>query len=141
MTMAEPFEPPKRAGSVLERLGGRFSQDSAEPDDSARESFGGNRNREDDLMLDVRLKDGTRCALAYGTLMKIFFSPADQLKLAFASSTLVIEGRRLIALYDLLRRHRARFVQEGTVAEEGLKSEDAAHIDSIHFEKPEEDDV
>ena len=139
--MKEPFEPPKRAGAVLERLGGRSTSDKADEDDSVRESFAGNRNREDDLMLDVRLKDGTRCALAYGTLMKIFFSPADQLKLAFASGIVVIEGRRLITLYDLLRRHRARFVQEGTVAEEGLKPEDAAHIDSIHFENPEEDDV
>ena len=139
--MKEPFEPPKRAGAVLERLGGRSTSDKADEGDSVRESFGGNRNREDDLMLDVRLKDGTRCALAYGTLMKIFFSPADQLKLAFASGIVVIEGRRLITLYDLLRRHRARFVQEGTVAEEGLKPEDAAHIDSIHFENPEEDEV
>ena len=139
--MKKPFEPPKRAGAVLERLGGRSTSDKADEDDSVRESFAGNRNREDDLMLDVRLKDGTRCALAYGTLMKIFFSPADQLKLAFASGIVVIEGRRLITLYDLLRRHRARFVQEGTVAEEGLKPEDAAHIDSIHFENPEEDEV
>ena len=139
--MKEPFEPPKRAGSVLERLGGRSPPEKADEDDSVRESFGGNRNREDDLMLDVRLKDGSRCALAYGTLMKVLFSPADQLKLAFASSTVVIEGRRLLALYDLLRRHRARFVQEGTVSEEGLKPEDAAHIDNIHFEKPEEDDL
>ena len=139
--MKEPFEPPKRAGAVLERLGGRSTSDKADEDDSVRESFGGNRNREDDLMLDVRLKDGSRCALAYGTLMKVFFSPSDQLKLAFASSTVVIEGRRLLALYDLLRRHRARFVQEGTVSEEGLKPEDAAHIDNIHFENPEEDDV
>jgi hypothetical protein len=139
--MKEPFDPPKRAGAVLERLGGRSTSDKADEDDSVRESFAGNRNREDDLMLDVRLKDGTRCALAYGTLMKIFFSPADQLKLAFASGIVVIEGRRLITLYDLLRRHRARFVQEGTVAEEGLKPEDSAHIDHIHFENPEEDEV
>ena len=139
--MKEPFEPPKRAGAVLERLGGRSTSDKADEEDSVRESFGGNRNREDDLMLDVRLKDGSRCALAYGTLMKVFFSPSDQLKLAFASGIVVIEGRRLITLYDLLRRHRARYVQEGTVAEEGLKPEDAAHIDNIHFENPEEDDV
>jgi hypothetical protein len=139
--MKEPFDPPKRAGAVLERLGGRSTSDKADEDDSVRESFAGNRNREDDLMLDVRLKDGTRCALAYGTLMKIFFSPADQLKLAFASGIVVIEGRRLITLYDLLRRHRARFVQEGTVAEEGLKPEDSAHIDHIHFENPEENEV
>jgi hypothetical protein len=137
--MTEPFEPPKRAGSVLERLGGRSNQNKAEDEDAVRESFGGNRNREDDLMLDVRLKDGTRCALAYGTLMKIFYSPADKLELAFASGIVVIEGRRLVPLYDLLRRHRARFVQEGTVAEEGLKPEEAAHIDSIHFEKPDEE--
>jgi hypothetical protein len=139
--MKEPFEPPKRAGAVLERLGGRSTSDKADEDDSVRESFAGNRNCEDDLMLDVRFKDGTRCALAYGTLMKIFFSPSDQLKLAFASSIVVIEGRRLTTLYDLLRRHRARFVQEGTITEEGLKPEDAAHIDSIHFENPEEDEL
>ena len=139
--MTEPHEPPRRSNPVLDRLGGRSAQPSNDQDDSVRESFGGNRNREDDLMLDVRLKDGTRCALAYGTLMKIFFSPADQLKLAFASGIVVIEGRRLITLYDLLRRHRARFVQEGTIAEEGLKPEDAAHIDSIHFEKTEEEDL
>ncbi len=141
MTMAEPFDPPKRADSVLERLRRSSGPAKAGEDDIAREAFGGNRNREDDLMLDVRLKDGSRCALAYGTLMKVLFNPADQLKLAFASSTVVIEGRRLLVLYDLLRRHRARFVQEGTVAEEGLKPEDSAHIDNIHFEKPEEDEV
>ena len=139
--MTEPVEPPRRGNSVLDRLGVRSTSEKTDEDDSFRESFGGNRNREDDLMLDVRLKDGTRCALAYGTLMKIFFSPADQLKLAFASGIVVIEGHKLITLYDLLRRHRARFVQEGTVSEEGLKPEDAAHIDSIHFENPEEDDV
>jgi len=139
--MTEPFEPPKRAGSVLERLGGRSNTQESDEDDSIRESFGGTRDREGDLMLDVRLKDGSRCALAYGTLLKVLFSPADQLRLAFASNTVVIEGRRLLALYDLLRRHRARYVQEGTVAEEGLKPEEAAHIESIHFENPEEDDV
>ncbi|MEQ1883698.1 MAG: hypothetical protein ABL967_01460 [Bryobacteraceae bacterium] len=138
--MKEPFEPPRKGNSVLDRLGGR-STEKTDEDDSVRESFAGSRSREDDLMLDVRLKDGTRCALAYGTLMKIFYSPADQLKLAFASGIVVIEGRKLITLYDLLRRHRARFVQEGTLAEEGLKPEDAAHIDSIHFEKSEEDEL
>jgi hypothetical protein len=102
--MAKTYEPPRRANAVLDRLGGR--RDSEEQDESVRESFGGNRNREADLMLDVRLKDGSRCALAYGTLMRIIFSPADQLRLAFGSSTVVIEGRRLLALYDLLRRHR-----------------------------------
>jgi hypothetical protein len=137
--MAEPYEPPKR-GSILERLGGRSPGGEApETDDPVRESFKTSRpNSEDDLMLDVRLSSGARAAFAYGTLMKVDFEPEDRLKLAFAANTVVIEGRRLLPLYDLLRRHRAK---EGTSAEDGLKPEDAAHIDHIHFEKPEEEDV
>lgn len=136
--MAGPNEPPRKGNSVLEKLGGRPKDES--PDDSVREAFNTSRpNSEDDLMLDVRLRDGSRCALAYGTLLKVDFNPADQLKLAFAADTVVIEGRRLLPLYDLLRRHRAKFVQEGTAAEDGLKPEEAAHIDSINFETTKED--
>ena len=138
--MAGPYEPPKRGNSVLERLGGRSTEPAPEPDESVRDAFSGSRpNSEDDQMLDVRFSDGSRCALAYGTLFKVDYSPADQLKLAFAGETVVIEGRRLLPLYDLLRRHRAKFIQEGTAAEDGLKPEDAAHIDNIYFEKPKED--
>ncbi|MCZ2154072.1 MAG: hypothetical protein LC114_09270, partial [Bryobacterales bacterium] len=132
---------PKRAGSVLERLGGRSNPDVAEEEDSVRQSFGTGRHSENDLMLDVRLKDGSRCALAYGTLLKVLFRPADRLLLAFASSTVIIEGRKLLSLYDLVRRHRARYVQEGTVAEEDLKAPDAAHIDTIRFIKPDQEET
>ena len=139
--MAEPYEPPRRGNSILERLGGR-SPEPPDGDDSVRESFRTSRpNSEDDLMLDVRLSSGARAAFAYGTLMRVDFEPEDKLKLAFAANVVVIEGRRLLPLYDLLRRHRARFIQEGTTAEDGLKPEDAAHIDHIHFEKPEEEDA
>jgi hypothetical protein len=137
--MAGPYEPPRKGNSVLERLGGR-ALESPEPEESVREAFSGSRpNSEDDCMLDVRLSDGSRRALAYGTLFRVDYNPADQLKLAFAADTVVIEGRRLLPLYDLLRRHRARFVQEGTAAEDGLKPEEAAHIDTIYFENPKED--
>ena len=140
--MAERYEPPRRGNSVLERLGGRAGPEPPGPDDAVRESYDGSRpNSEDDQMLDVRLSDGSRCALAYGTLLKVNYNPADQLKLAFAIDTVVIEGRRLLPLYDLLRRHRAKFVQEGTDAEDGLKPEDASHIDRIHFEKTKEEDL
>jgi len=135
--MDETLDPQGR--SMLERLGARSSPESTAPDSSIRDSFAGTRNREDEHMLDVRLKDGTRCALPYGTLTKVDFSPSGSLRLAFVGSTVVIEGRRLTTLYDLLRRHRAQFVQEGTLAEEGLKPDDATHIDHIHFENPEED--
>ena len=112
-------------------MAGAYKQ---EPDDPVREAFNeSRRNSEDDFMLDVRLSNGSRCALAYGTLLKVDYNPADELKLAFAVVTIVIEGRRLLPLYELLRRRRAKFIQEGTAAEEGLKPEEAAHIDHIRF--------
>ena len=138
--MAGTYEPPRKGNSVLERLGGRSGPEPPAPEEEIRESFDGSRpNSDDDQMLDVRFSDGSRCALAYGSLFKVDYNPADQLKLAFAGDTVVIEGRRLLPLYDLLRRHRARFVQEGTAAEDGLKPDDASHIDNIHFEKTKED--
>jgi hypothetical protein len=136
--MAEHYDPPKPRNTLLERLGGR--PPDPEPDNAVREAFNPSRpNSEDDLMLDIRLSNGSRCAFSYSSLFKILFNPEDRLKLAFASDVVVIVGRRLLPLYDLLRRHRAKFVQEGTAAEDGLKPEDAAHIDNIHFEKPEEE--
>ena len=138
--MAETYEPPRRPNSVLERLAGRQTKEPT--DDGVRDSFSFSRvSDEDDLMLDVRLRDGSRYAFPYGTLLKVDFNPADELKLIFAASIVIIEGRRLLPLYELVRRHKARFVQEGTDAEEGLKPEDAAHIDSIHIHKPEEEDA
>jgi hypothetical protein len=137
--MAEPYDP-QRPNSVIERLAGRPLKESPPTtEDGARDSFSFSRvSDEDDLMLDVRLRDGSRYAFPYGTLLKVDFSPKDELKLAFAASVVVIEGRRLLPLYDLLRRHKAKFVQEGTEAEDGLKPENAAHIDHIHFEQPKE---
>lgn len=137
--MAERYEPPRSGKAFLDRVGGKPASDLPDTEASVPESFGGSRNSEDDLMLDIRLKDGTRCALAYVSLAKVDYYPADRLKLVFATVTVVIEGRRLLSLYELLRRHRARYVQEGTLAEEGLKPDEASHIETIHFEDPEED--
>ena len=136
--MAGAYEPPRKGASVRDKHGGRSLEQ--EPDDAVREAFNeSRRNSEDDFMLDVRFSNGSRCALAYGTLLKVDYNPADQLKLAFAVVTVVIEGRRLLPLYELLRRHRTKFIQEGTVAEEGLKPEEATHIDNIHFVTTKED--
>jgi hypothetical protein len=127
--MAEHYEPPRRPKSAIEQLTGRQTKEPITADDGVRESFSFSRvSDEDDLMLDVRL-------------LKVDFSPADQLRLAFAANIVVIEGRRLLPLYELLRRHKAKFVQEGTEAEDGLKPEDAAHIDSIQIHNPEEENV
>jgi hypothetical protein len=34
-------------------------------------------------------------------------------------------------MYETVSEHRARFIQEGTESEEGLKPEEAAHISRI----------
>jgi hypothetical protein len=41
------------------------------------------------------------------------------------------EGRNLSRPRDFVLEHRARFIQEGTDGEEGLKPEDAPHIERI----------
>ena len=113
-----------------------------EQEDAVREAYAtGRRQTQDDLMLDVRFSNGTRCALSYSFLVKIEYLPADQLKLIFGADTVLLEGRRLLPLYEMLRRHRTRFIQEGTVAEDELKPEEASHIDLIEFQKPTEEDL
>jgi hypothetical protein len=64
-------------------------------------------------------------------LTRIDYVPGDTLRMHFAASEIVIEGRRLSGLYRRLLDHRVESIQEGTEAEEGLKPEDAAHVDRI----------
>ena len=128
--MAGVFDEPRKRGQ------------SQEQEDAVREAYAtGRRQTQDDLMLDVRFSNGTRCALSYSFLVKIEYLPADQLKLIFGADTVLLEGRRLLPLYEMLRRHRTRFVQEGTVAEDELKPEEASHIDLIEFQKLTEEDL
>ena len=136
--MAGVYEQTRKGNAVLEKLGGRIAD--REPEESVREAYDERpRRSDDDLMLDVRFSDGSRSALNYGYLVRIDYQPSDQLKLMFGLDTVVVEGRRLLPLYELLRRHRAKYVQEGTAAEDGLKPEEAPHIDRINFEKGKED--
>ena len=134
--MAGTYDEPRRAGSHSGRVQDR------EQDDAVREAYAtGRRQTQDDIMLDVRFSNGSRCALSYSYLVKIEFLPTDQLKLTFGLDIVLVEGRRLLPLYEKLRRHRARFVQEGTVAEDELKPEEASHIDFIQLQQPKEDDL
>jgi len=85
------------------------------------------------IMLDVRKADGQCYGMSYAYLTRIDFDPGDRLKLHFAGEVLQIEGRRLKGLYRRLLDHRVKVVQEGTDAEDGLKPEDAAHIDRLEL--------
>jgi hypothetical protein len=46
--------------------------------------------------------------------------------------------RNLSSLRDIVSEHRARFIQEGTKVEVGLKTEEAAHIERIGIMKGDE---
>ncbi len=137
--MAGAHDEPRRGNAATGKPGGRNSD--REQDDAVREAYAtGRRQTQDDLMLDVRFSNGSRCALSYSFLVKIEYLPADQVKLRFGLDTVLVEGRRLLPLYEMLRRHRTRFVQEGTVAEDELKPEEASHIDLIQLTQNKEED-
>jgi hypothetical protein len=88
------------------------------------------RGRES-LMLDVRLANGTVESFPYAYLTRLKYVPGDTLTLRFGADEVTAEGRNLGRWRDAISQHRARFIQEGTEAEEGLKPEDAAHIGRI----------
>ena len=61
--MAEQDEPPRRPRTAIEQLTGRPAKEPLTAEDGVRESFSFSRvSNEDDLMLDVRLRDGSRYA-------------------------------------------------------------------------------
>jgi hypothetical protein len=114
----------------------RIMQDhwpGVEPDEErARASFQEARARSREaVMLDVRLADGTVESFPYAYLTRLKYLPGDTLILRFGADEVRAEGRNLTRLRDALSEHRARFIQEGTEAEEGLKPEEAAHIGRI----------
>jgi hypothetical protein len=101
-----------------------------------RDAFQEGRTRSrDSVMLDVRFATGDIESFNYAYLTRISYKPGDWLRLQFGGSVVKVEGKRLSRLRDSVSEHRARYIQEGTDAEEGLKPEDAAHIDSIVIEE------
>jgi hypothetical protein len=118
--------------STLQNLANRQSEASPS---GVREAFQEGRTRSrDSVMLDVRFATGDVESFNYAYLTRISYKPGDSLRLQFGGYVIQVEGKRLNRLRDSVSEHRARYIQEGTDAEEGLKPEDAAHIDSILIE-------
>ena len=118
--------------STLQNLANRQSEASPS---GVREAFQEGRTRSrDSVMLDVRFATGDVESFNYAYLTRISYKPGDSLRLQFGGYVIQVEGKRLSRLRDSVSEHRARYIQEGTDAEEGLKPEDAAHIDSILIE-------
>jgi hypothetical protein len=118
--------------STLQNLANRQSEASPS---GVREAFQEGRTRSrDSVMLDVRFATGDVESFNSAYLTRISYKPGDSLRLQFGGYVIQVEGKRLNRLRDSVSEHRARYIQEGTDAEEGLKPEDAAHIDSILIE-------
>jgi hypothetical protein len=83
------------------------------------------------VMLDVKMRDGSIESFPYAWLSRVKYQPGDTLTLRFDRSEISIEGRNLSRLRDVVSEHRARFIQEGTEAEEGITPEHSAHIGRI----------
>ena len=82
-------------------------------------------------MLDVKMRNGTIESFPYAWLSRVKYEPGDRLILRFGENEITVEGRNLARLRDIVSEHRARFIQEGTEAEEGLKGEEGAHIERV----------
>lgn len=125
----------KRSASAVERILGRPRLEPEVEDAGIREAFDEVRaprsSGRESIMLDVRRADGQCCGLSYAYLVRIDFEPGDRMKLHFADTVVQFEGRRLAGLYARLLEHRVQAIQEGTESEEGLKPEDAPHIDRL----------
>ena len=106
-----------------------------EPDmDEAFDAFQEARSQSREaLMLDVRLASGRIVSFPYSSLRKAEYLPAGAIVLRFDKDEVTAEGKNLHRLRDLITEHRARFIQEGTDIERGLKDEDAVHIDRIEI--------
>jgi hypothetical protein len=117
--------------SVVEQITQRVPRHEPEVEESM-EAFQEARSRSrESLMLDVRLLDGSIESFDYAHLARAKFLPEGAIVLCFGQNEVKAEGKNLMRLYTAITEHRARFIQEGTEAEQGLKPEDATHIERI----------
>jgi hypothetical protein len=111
-----------------------------EPDEAeALESFQEARSQSREaLMLDIRLTSGRIVSLPYSSLELADYLPDGRLLLDFGKRLVTAEGRNMLRVRELISEHRARFIQEGTDIERGLRDEDAVHIEHIEITEVEE---
>jgi len=128
-----------RRASVVEKI--LHPAPRHEPEvEEARESHQNARaHSREAIMLDVKMGDGSIESFPYAWLSRVKYQPGDTLILRFGKNEISVEGRNLSRLRDIVSEHRARFIQEGTEGEEGLKPEDAAHIERIVITEGDED--
>ena len=129
-----------RRSSVVEKIL-QHPAPRHEPEvEEARDSHQNARaHSRESIMLDVKMGDGSIESFPYAWLSRVKYQPGDTLILRFGRNEINIEGRNLSRLRDIVSEHRARFIQEGTEGEEGIKTEGAAHIERIVITEGEEE--
>lgn len=124
--------------SVVEQFTQRAPHHESEIEDTM-DAFQEARSRSREaLMLDLRFTDGSNESFDYAHLRRASYLPDGAIVLRFGMDEVRAEGKNLKRLYTAITEHRARFIQEGTEAEEGLKPEDATHIERIVITEREE---
>jgi hypothetical protein len=129
--MKDKDAPPSSVLSLNKYLRNASPPPAGDADDAADAYKEARARSREALMLDVRFTDGMVVSFDYSHLAKSRFLPDGKIVLRFGRDEVTAEGKNLPRLYSAITEHRARFIQEGTDAEEGLKPEDAAHIDKI----------
>jgi len=131
---------PKGRRSVVEQFvkktAPRHEPDEEEAMDAFQEARAKSREA---LMLDVRFTDGTIESFDYASLRRVKYHPDGTLILRFGRDEVTAEGKNLDRLRLAISEHRARFIQQGTETELGIKPEDAAHIERIEIKEGDEE--
>jgi hypothetical protein len=113
-----------------------------EPEDDGAEAYNEARVRSrDSLMLEFRFADGRRSGFSYVGLTETDFNPgedAETITLRFSNANVIVNGQALGELYEKLLDQRARFIQEGSEAMEGLRPQDAPYVERIEIERKED---
>lgn len=128
MTTKHPFveELTKRRLAAVAAIEEPPIREAAVPEHQARTS---------PLMLEIRLKNGDGEMLSYSLLNRVKKRQAGaQWELMFAGCTVIVRGRNLHHLPEMLRYHKLSVLQEGDSIEGELAGYDKAFIESIAIE-------
>lgn len=134
--------------SVLQRHTERVMADRGEPPlvrevdgDESWGAFGWLRGTRDRApMLELRKRDGSIMAVAYGCLERAEFDPSSGITLHVSGRPVTIRGRNLnaelrpnVTLFNGITRHRVPWVQEAGRAEALQAAESATVIEAIEW--------
>ncbi|MGE3509286.1 MAG: hypothetical protein AB7N65_10425 [Vicinamibacterales bacterium] len=95
-----------------------------------------------DLMLELRFRNGGAASLAYAYLVRADYRPETGIHLQFSVCEVLIEGSNLRPLYGEIISHRRSFVEEDSSASRLAKLADSTtptHVERITIRDVEEE--